>query len=83
MRSRNLDGGAEERDTALATRMELILGLTIGFSSHSHMVTKLALHFGKVVMNTLLDSGKIKVTANFGQLLICPMQGCELRCRTY
>jgi hypothetical protein len=83
MRSGNLDGGAEERDTELATRVELIFGLMKGFLSHSHMVTKIALHFGKVMMNTLLDSGKIKVTANFGQLLIYPIQGCEPRSRTY
>ena len=83
MRSGILDGGAEERDTALATRVELIFGLMIGFLSQSHMVTKIALHFGRVVMNTLLDSGKMKVVANFGKLLICPIQGCERRCRTY
>jgi len=67
MRSGNLDGGAEDRDTALATGVELIFSLTIDFWSRSHIVTKIALHFGKVMMNTLLDSGKIKVTANFGK----------------
>jgi hypothetical protein len=66
MRSGNLDAGAEERDTALATGVVLIFGLMIGFLSHSHAVTKIALHLGRVAMNTLLDSGKIKVTANFG-----------------
>jgi hypothetical protein len=30
-RSGNLDGGAEERDTALATGVELIFGLMLGF----------------------------------------------------
>ena len=82
MRSGNLDGGAEERDTALATHVKLIFGLMQGLLSHSHMDTKIALHFSKVMMNTLLDNGKITVNANFGQLLVCPMQG-EPRSRTY
>jgi len=54
MGSGNLDGDAEERDTALATRVKLKFGLMIGFLSHSHMVTTIALHFRKVTMNTLL-----------------------------
>jgi hypothetical protein len=83
MRSGNMDGGAEERDTALAKRVELMFGLMIGFLSQSRMVTKIALQFGKVTMNTLLDNGKITVTADFGQLLICPIQGSEPRSRTY
>jgi len=83
MRSGNLDGGAEERDTSLATRVELMFGLMIGFLSHSRVVTKIALQFGKVTMNTLLDDGKITVTTNFGQLLICPIQGSDPRSRTY
>jgi len=39
MRSGNLDRGAEDRDTSLATHVELIYGLMIGFLSHSDMVT--------------------------------------------
>ena len=58
MLSGNLDGGAEERDTALVTRVELTFGLMTGFFSQSHMVTNIALHFGRVMMNTVLDSGK-------------------------
>jgi len=55
MRPGNVDGGAEDRDTALATHVELIFGLMIGLLSHSHTDIKIALHFGKVMTNTLLD----------------------------
>jgi hypothetical protein len=76
--------GVQKRGlTAPATPVELIYGLMIGFLSHSHMVTKIILRFGKVKMNTLLNSGKIKVTANIGHLFVCPIQGSESRCRTY
>jgi hypothetical protein len=53
---------------ALATHVELIYGLMIGFLSHSRIVAKVALRFVKVKTNTLLNSGEIKVTANLGQL---------------
>jgi len=81
MRPGSVDGCAGDRDTALATHVELIFGLMIGLLSHSHTDTKIALHFRKVMMNTLLDSDKITVTANFGQLLVCPIPG-EPRSRT-
>jgi len=69
MGSGNLDGDAEERDTALATRVKLKFGLMIGFLSHSHMVTTIALHFRKVTMNTLLrqwqNHGNCKLWTTF------------------
>jgi len=46
------------------------------------MDKKIAFRFGKVMMNILLESGKITVTANFEKLLVCPILG-EPRSRTY
>jgi hypothetical protein len=79
MRPGNLDGVLKKGTQHSAAHVELVFVPIIGFLSHSYIFTKIALHFGMVMVNTLLNSGKIKVNCKHRRTLVCPIQVSEPR----
>jgi hypothetical protein len=57
-----------------AAHVELVFVPIIGFLLHSYIFTNVVLHFGMVMVNTLLNSGKIRVNCKHRRTLVCPIR---------